>query len=310
LKRKEFLSRVAAGGVLAALAPGDLLARMTRDEGLFIGHLTPAGAPLGGLGAAAARGAQLGTAEAAGAATRLRRQVRLLESTATGAAESLAAAARLVERGATVLLGGFGRETAVALDQLAAEQGVLFLNVGDGGDELREVCRPTTFHVVASSAMRRDALDRWVQEGGDRDAGASIVGWSGSLERHGAAQLNDRYRVRFNESMSSASWAGWMAVKIAWEAYAHTRGGDAATMAQFLASDRASFDGHKGIGLSFRPWNHQLRQPLYVARHAAEGEIDIVAEIPRPAAAATGEATARLDFIGGEPGPRRCIDGS
>lgn len=306
MNRKEFLSRLGAGGVLAALAPGELLSNQTRSqEGLFIGHLSPAGPP--GVGATAARGAQLAAAEVGQAAALLGRQVRLLETTASGAAESVAAAARLVERGASVLLGGFDEETAQALGDMAGEQGVLFLNVGHGSDALRDSCRPTTFHVEASRAMRRDALNLWLDGGGDPDSGAGAITWDSALERHGAGQLNDRYLVRFNEPMSPAAWASWMAVKVAWEAYTRTRGGDSRAMAEFLAGDRARFDGHKGIGLTFRPWNHQLRQPLYIARHGASGELEIEAEIPRPAAAAEGDAAALLDTIGGPVPEERCL---
>jgi hypothetical protein len=39
---------------------------------------------------------------------------------------------------------------------------------------------------------------------------------------------------------------------------------DGAALVAFLES-APPFDGHKGEALTFRKWDHQLRQPLYVA---------------------------------------------
>jgi hypothetical protein len=308
LNRQQFLTSIASAGVLAALAPGELLSRVVRHtRGLIIGHVAPGGALMGGQGSAGARGANLGVADVARVASRLGREVRLLEATATGTAESLAAAARLVERGATVILGGFELDTVGTLSDLAAEQDVLFLNVGHGGDELRQRCSATTFHVEASHAMRADALDLWVAAGGDRDSGATVVSWSSRLNRHGARQLNERYQERFSESISPASWASWIAVHVAWTAFSRTGGGDALAMAQFLVEGPARFDGRKGIALSFRHWDHQLRQPLYVARRDSEGELVVVDEVPSLTRSASGADAALLDTLGGPPRPDRCV---
>jgi ABC-type branched-subunit amino acid transport system substrate-binding protein len=308
LNRQQFLTSLASAGVLAALAPGELLSRTSaRARGLIIGHVAPGGAQLGEIGSAAARGAQLGAADLAPGGVRPGGEVRLLETTATGAAESLAAAARLVERGATVLLGGFEPDTVTTLSDLAADQGVLLLNVGHGSDELRQRCSATTFHVEPSHAMREDALGLWVDAGGDRDSGATVVSWSGRLTRHGARHLNQRYHERFNESMSPASWASWIAVHVAWVAYSRTEGGDAMAMAEFLAGAPTRFDGRKGASLSFRHWDHQLRQPLYIARRDQQGELVVVDEVPSLSGSTRGADAALLDALGGPPRPERCV---
>ncbi len=310
MKRRQFVGALTAGTALGILSPGSLLARAVRGDELYIGHVSPAGGETGRAGAAAARGAQLGVAELAQSRSAGRGGVRLLEGTATGAAESIAAAARLVERGATVILGGFERETVAALDELAAEQEVLFLNVGSAADELGQRCRPTTFHVQASASMHRDALTAWLADGGDPDSGATVVGWSPELERHGAGRLNDRYRMRFNESMSAASWASWMAVKIAWYSHTTPREGEPGETAAHLVSERARFDGHKGVALSFRPWDHQLRQPLYIARHGVDGTLRIEAEVPTLAPAeVSADPEALLDTLGGPPRDTGCVPG-
>ncbi len=76
--------------------------------------------------------------------------------------------------------------------------------------------------------------------------------------------------------MTSGAWAGWMAVKIAWESFLRTPDGSAIAMASHLDRDTTHFDGHKGVPLSFRRWDHQLRQPLYVVTKNG----DSITEIP------------------------------
>lgn len=114
-------------------------------------------------------------------------------------------------------------------------------------------------------------------------AGASrIVLWNSSLEKYGAAQLNDRFHSRFTYAMDSAAWAGWFAVKVIWESILRSR--EDATLGNSLASAKTQFDGHKGAPLSFREWDRQLRQPLYAVGAGADARLrevpDITASVP------------------------------
>jgi ABC transporter substrate binding protein (PQQ-dependent alcohol dehydrogenase system) len=58
------------------------------------------------------------------------------------------------------------------------------------------------------------------------------------------------------------------------QAVLRTRSSDFKTQRDFILSDAASFDGDKGLAMSVRPWDHQLRQaillatPYYVAASA------------------------------------------
>ena len=132
--------------------------------------------------------------------------------------------------------------------------------------------------------------------------------WHHTLSRYGATQLNERYYDRFGLEMDALGWAGWFAVKVAWEAVnraSTTRGSE---LVRFLESERATFDGHKGRRLSFRPWDHQLRQPVYLVKPAAGpgGAWEVVAELPR---VVRGEATGSqelLDRLGDGEAESRC----
>jgi ABC transporter substrate binding protein (PQQ-dependent alcohol dehydrogenase system) len=126
-----------------------------------------------------------------------------------------------------------------------------------------------------------------------------IVLWTSSLEKYGASQLNDRFHARFGYPMDSPAWAGWFAVKIVWESMLRATGAD--RLRDTLASTKTQFDGHKGAPLSFRAWDHQLRQPLYATGSGADGrprEIpDITASVP---------VRDLLDTIGDVAGRNAC----
>ncbi|HKP75494.1 MAG TPA: ABC transporter substrate-binding protein [Longimicrobiaceae bacterium] len=227
-----------------------------------------------------ARGVQLGLEEAGRSAALFGRAVVLVES---------ADAEVVLEHGRVqALLGGFAAEECEALAAAAERGHVLFLDLGCGADALRgERCGAAAFHVVPSDAMRADA----VAHAGVADGRAEA--WDARLERFGADQLNQRFRARFGEGMDSQGWVGWFAVKLLWESTLRARGTDPAALARYLSSDAAQFDGHKGRPLSFRTWDHQLRQPLYVTASS----VDPV-EVPRASPGADVASRDLLDRLG------------
>jgi hypothetical protein len=194
----------------------------------------------------------------------------------------------------TALLGGDDVAGCVALAALASSHDCVHVNVTCPSDALRNgECRRRSFHVCPSEAMFRDAV-----AASSRDE-TNVTSWHPALERYGADTLNRRFESRFNRPMTGEAWCGWMAVKILWESALRARSTAAGTIIQFLESERASFDGHKGRPLGFRPWDHQLRQPVYVERAGAplvempsstkadESSRDVLDRIGTPAARST-----------------------
>lgn len=209
-------------------------------------------APPGAVGAL--RGAQLGAEEVLRAGELVGRPLAVLTATATTPAETTAAARALIRQGAFAVIGGFDEASCRALDELATEEGVLFLNVGCRGEQLRSERGPNTFHVEASESVYR------------RFRGASEAPeptlWHAGLTRYGAGQLNDRFERRFGQPPGADEWASWMAIKLLWEATLRAEGTDARGLTNFLIGPAARFDGHKGQPLTFE--DHQLQQPLFV----------------------------------------------
>lgn len=189
----------------------------------------------------------------------------------------------------SAIVGGGDETSALEWTRYAAEHGTIYMNVGCPTDRLRQAdCSQAAFHIAPSDAMVRDAI---AAAGGGATGRAEA--WDPSLSRFGADTLNQRFLTRFHQPMTSDAWAAWFAVKALWESALRRRSGDASAIADYLLRDTTQFDGHKGSPLSFRTWDHQLRQPLYVA----SGKTDRPKEVPE----ITGDIPVRdaLDRLGG-----------
>ena len=89
--------------------------------------------------------------------------------------------------------------------------------------------------------------------------------WEPTLDTSGAIEFNLRYRNRWDgETMDGPGWAGFHAVKVLSDAA--LLGGTLvpSEVVAYMNSPFAVFDLHKLLGASFRPWDHQLRQSLYL----------------------------------------------
>ncbi len=91
------------------------------------------------------------------------------------------------------------------------------------------------------------------------------VAWHWTWERYGGPQLNSRFeRKSGGRRMESGDWAAWMAVKMIEQAALRTDSADFGKLRAFILGD-GSFDGDKGLAMSVRPWDHQLRQAILLA---------------------------------------------
>jgi ABC transporter substrate binding protein (PQQ-dependent alcohol dehydrogenase system) len=89
--------------------------------------------------------------------------------------------------------------------------------------------------------------------------------WARPFEQWGATQLQNRFRRAAGHWMSERDYAAWMAVRAIGEAATRARSGDADTIRQYMRSDKMDLAAFKGVKLSFRPWDGQLRQPVLLA---------------------------------------------
>lgn len=123
----------------------------------------------------------------------------------------------------------------------------------------------------APETQTRTFLRLLAERAGAADAGYRSLLWEPTLDMYGARELNARYVERWGEPMDSAAWAAYASMKILFEAVLFGGSVRAEDLVSYLASPMAVFDVWKGIGTSFRPWDHQLRQSLYLVRVNQQG---------------------------------------
>jgi ABC transporter substrate binding protein (PQQ-dependent alcohol dehydrogenase system) len=99
--------------------------------------------------------------------------------------------------------------------------------------------------------------------------------WHPAHEEWGAVQLQNRFRKATGRWMQPEDYAAWLAVRAIGEAAARTQSTEFATLRKYLLSDKLALAGFKGVPLSFRPWDGQLRQPILLA-----SAYDVVAVAP------------------------------
>jgi len=89
--------------------------------------------------------------------------------------------------------------------------------------------------------------------------------WARPHEQWGATQLQNRFLRQAKRWMTDRDYTGWMATRAIGEAAAQSKSTDPAVIAGFLRDDRFELAGYKGVRLSFRSWDGQLRQPILLA---------------------------------------------
>ena len=91
------------------------------------------------------------------------------------------------------------------------------------------------------------------------------MAWHWTWERNGGPQINTRFsRAANGRHMESADWAAWIAVKMVVQATLRTGSAEFARQRSFILGDN-SFDGYKGLAVSVRRWDQQMRQAVFLA---------------------------------------------
>jgi ABC transporter substrate binding protein (PQQ-dependent alcohol dehydrogenase system) len=88
------------------------------------------------------------------------------------------------------------------------------------------------------------------------------VSWDPSHELWGAVQLQNRFERLFKRHMTERDKQAWVAMRMIGDAVAHTKSADPKTIHADLLSPDFTLGAFKGQGLTVRPWNQQLRQPI------------------------------------------------
>ncbi len=99
--------------------------------------------------------------------------------------------------------------------------------------------------------------------------GLTPVAWHRVVEQWGAAQLQSRFEQLAGRWMNSVDYAAWLAVRAVSESVTRTTTNDSLILRDYLLSDTYQLAAFKGRKLTFRGWNHQLRQPIPIVHPRA-----------------------------------------
>ncbi|MFQ5989347.1 MAG: ABC transporter substrate-binding protein [Candidatus Methylomirabilales bacterium] len=115
---------------------------------------------------------------------------------------------------------------------------------------------------VAGAGM--ETLEFWQAEPANV-SGLWPVLWFHGFRKYSGRELNKRLAARLGRPAESHTWASYTAMKAVWEAVLKSGRTDTASLVSFFEKGRG-VDAHKGQPLTFRPWDHQLRQPLMIVQ--------------------------------------------
>ncbi len=128
------------------------------------------------------------------------------------------------------------------------------------------------------------------------DGGLQALAWSPQFDRFGAPQVTRRLRKAVGRPMAAADWPVWLAGRAIVGAALATPKGPAAAFHKALAE--GELDGSKGVLMSFRPWDGQLRQPLLLS--------DGIAVIGQAPAEGVLHPKNNLDTLGADAPEKLC----
>lgn len=100
-------------------------------------------------------------------------------------------------------------------------------------------------------------------------AGLIATTWHPTLETWGAAQAQNRFRRMTARLMRPLDYQAWAGVRTVGEAATQKKSTDAAVIAPYLTEPGFNLPAYKGVALTYRPWDHQLRQPIIVVQPKA-----------------------------------------
>jgi ABC transporter substrate binding protein (PQQ-dependent alcohol dehydrogenase system) len=93
-------------------------------------------------------------------------------------------------------------------------------------------------------------------------AGLMPTSWDAAHEQWGAIQLQHRFFRQFRRGMNARDHQAWLAARMIGEAATRTGSADPKALRAHLLEPDFSIAAFKGVRLSIRPWNLQLRQPI------------------------------------------------
>jgi ABC transporter substrate binding protein (PQQ-dependent alcohol dehydrogenase system) len=104
----------------------------------------------------------------------------------------------------------------------------------------------------------------WIPRPVAGTAGLMPSAWHPASEQWGGTQIQNRFAKANGRRMLSKDMSAWTAVRILGEAATRTQSAEPEKIEAFIRADDFSIAAFKGQKLTFRTWNWQLRQPIFL----------------------------------------------
>ncbi len=96
-------------------------------------------------------------------------------------------------------------------------------------------------------------------------AGLRPVTWAPTHESWGATQMQTRFEDSAGRMMDDLDYQTWLAVRVVGEAVTRTGSDDPKVLREYMLGDEFELAAFKGVPVTFRDWNGQLRQPILLS---------------------------------------------
>ncbi|MBL8846908.1 MAG: ABC transporter substrate-binding protein [Hyphomicrobium zavarzinii] len=95
--------------------------------------------------------------------------------------------------------------------------------------------------------------------------GLQAVAWHRSFEQYAGTQLQNRFEKQAKRVMTERDYTAWLGVRVVGEAVTRTAKNTPEDVNAYILSKDFEVAGFKGLGLTFRSWDHQMRQPILLS---------------------------------------------
>lgn len=95
--------------------------------------------------------------------------------------------------------------------------------------------------------------------------GLQAVAWHRSFEQYAGTQMQNRFERLTNRTMTEIDYTSWLAVRTFGEAVTRSGKSDAPSVRDYMMSKAFGVAGFKGQAMTFRTWDHQMRQPILLS---------------------------------------------
>lgn len=95
--------------------------------------------------------------------------------------------------------------------------------------------------------------------------GLSSAAWQKAFEQFGSMSLHSAFEKLAERRITSRDYVNWLAVKTVAEPAIRLKTADVTRITEQFVDPDFKTPGFKGIGLNFRHWNQQMRQPMLIA---------------------------------------------